>query len=117
MGRKRDRDIEVNLLELKPRRNLEWESREGDLVTLVVPKFKNRWILRWFVPLLAKPNIRVKLDKFGSYLWRRCDGEATVKEIGEGMAAEFGEPLDSLYDRIGKFIQKLARDNFLILNM
>ncbi|MBI5472856.1 MAG: PqqD family protein [Ignavibacteriae bacterium] len=106
-------EASINLLALKPKRNLEWESREDDLVTLIIPKFKSQYLVKWFVPLLAKPNIKVKLDKFGSFVWRRCDGEATVARIGEEMAAEFGEPLEQLYERIGKFLAKLAKDKFV----
>ncbi len=106
-------EIAVNLLDLKPKRNLEWESREGDLVTLIIPKFKNKYFVRWFVPMLAKPNIKVKLDRFGSFVWLRCDGVMTVAQIGEEMATQFGEPVEQLYERIGKFLAKLAKDKFV----
>jgi hypothetical protein len=105
----------INLLELKPKRNLEWESRESDLVMLLVPKFKNPLLVKWFVPMLAKPNIKVKLDEFGSFVWTRCDGQTSVERMGEEMALKFGEPLESLYERIGKFVAKLARDKFVLL--
>jgi hypothetical protein len=106
---------DLNLLELKPRRNLEWEIREGDLITLVIPKFKSELVRKWFVPMLAKPNIRVKLDTFGSFVWNRCDGQTSVAAIGEEMSASFGEPLETLYERIGKFVAKLAHSKFLLL--
>ena len=106
----------VNLLELKPSRNLEWEEGEGGLVVLLVPKFRNRYIVKWFVPMLAKPNVRVKLDTLGSAVWTQCDGETAVAGMGETMAKKFDEPLDSMYERVGKFIQRLARDRFLLLD-
>ena len=107
----------VNLLELKPSRNLEWEEGEGGLVVLLVPKFRNHYIVKWFVPMLAKPNIRVKLDALGSAVWTQCDGKTTVGEMGEAMVKEFDESLDSIFERIGKFIQRLARDGFLLLGI
>jgi hypothetical protein len=106
----------ANLFELKPQRNLEWETAEGDRVVLLVPKFRNRWIVKWFVPMMAKPNIRVRLDAFGSYCWQQCDGKTMVRDIGERMAARFGEPIDSLVERIGKFVATLARDKFVLLD-
>ncbi len=109
-------DHPINLLELKPQRNLQWEAREDDLVTLLIPKFKNKYIVRWFVPMLAKPNFKVKLDKFGSFVWSKCDGNMTVEHIGREMAQQFGEPLESVYERIGKYLAKLARDKFVLLN-
>ena len=115
MGRKDKKS--VNLFALKPLRNLKWETRDNELIVLLIPKFRNRLAKKWFVPMLARPHIRVKLDAFGSYLWSRCDGNTTVEEIGEQMARKFGEPVESLYDRIGKFVQTLARDKFIRLDI
>ena len=102
-----------NLLTLRPKRNIEWEPREDNLVVLLVPKFRSRFLAKWFVPMLAKPNIRVKLDERGSFVWQRCDGDTTVEIIGEQMARAFNEPVESSYHRIGKFIQQLSRSKFL----
>ena len=106
-----------NLLTLKPKRNLEWETQPDDNVVLVIPKFRHRLLVKWFVPMLAKPNIRLKLDERGSYVWMHCDGNTTVAKLGEEMATKYGESLDSTYERIGKFVQKLARDKFVDLNI
>ncbi len=105
----------LNLLELRPQRNLRWETGENGRVTLIVPKFKNKYLVRWFVPLLAKPNIKVKLDALGSFVWSRCDGRTSVEQIGHEMAETFGEPLEELYERIGQFLAKLAKDKFVQL--
>jgi hypothetical protein len=106
-------DKSLNLLELKPMRNARSEEDEAGLVTLFIPKFQSRWMARWFVPMLARPEIRLKLDKYGSYLWNACDGTATVREIGKGMSEHFGEELDPLYDRIGMFIRRLDESQSL----
>lgn len=102
-----------NLLDLKPKRNLRWESREDGLVTLIVPKFSNRFVVKWFVPLLARPNIRVKLDALGSFVWNKCDGATSVEQIAHDMAIAFDEPVERLYERIGLFLSRLAKDNFV----
>jgi hypothetical protein len=106
----------ANLLTLKPKRNLEWETQPNANVVLLIPKFRNRLLVKWFVPMLSKPNIRLKLDDRGSFVWQRCDGKTTIEEIGKQMSATFSEPLDSTYDRIGKFMQKFTRDKFLLLD-
>jgi hypothetical protein len=106
----------ANLLELKPKRNLEWETQPNQNVVLLIPKFRNRWLVKWFVPMLAKPNIRVKLDERGSFVWRQCDGKTTIEEIGKQMSSTFSEPLDSTYDRIGTFMKKFTRDKFLLVD-
>jgi len=108
-------DRTTNLLSLKPQRNLLWETAENECVVLLVPKFRNRLVIKWFVPMLAKPNIRVTLDQLGSYCWQHFDGKTTVQEIGERMSHDFSQPVDSMYERIGKFIATLARDRFVLL--
>jgi hypothetical protein len=105
----------INLLELRPARNLEWVTLEDQRVTLLIPKFRNRFAAKWFLPLLAKPHFRLKLDAYGSFVWNLCDGETTVEVMGQRMSAQFGEAVDSFYERIGKFLQKLERENFLII--
>ncbi len=106
----------LNLLDLKPIRNARSETDKEGLVTLLVPKFQNQWIIRWVIPLLAKPYIRLKLDKYGSYVWNACDGSTTVRDIGRKMGENFGEEVDSLYERIGLFIRRLDESQSLLLN-
>ena len=105
----------LNLLDLKPIRNTRSETDEKGLVTLLVPKFQNQWIIRWLTPLLAKPYIRLKLDKYGSYVWNACDGNTTVRDIGRKMGENFGEEVDSLYERIGPFIRRLDESQSLLI--
>ncbi|MGA7160874.1 MAG: PqqD family protein [Bacteroidota bacterium] len=105
----------LNLLDLKPARNARSETNENGLITLLVPKFQNQWIVRWLNPLLAKPFFRLNLDKYGSYIWNACDGNTTVRDIGEKMGAYFGEETDSLYERIGLFIRRLDESQSLII--
>lgn len=111
---KKPNDLTRDLLSLRPKRNLQWETKE-DLVVLIIPKFKHPWVVKWFVPLLAKPNIKLKLDALGSLVWNKCDGHTTIESIGKDMAAALGEPVDSMYERIGKFVAQLERNKFLLL--
>ncbi len=112
---KTHREEGTNLLELRPRRNAEWETAEGGRVVLLVPKFTNRWLRSWLVPLLARPDIRVKLDDLGTSFWRLCDGTTPISEIAERMAAEFGAEEVALWDRIARFVVKLEREGLLVL--
>lgn len=105
----------VNLLELKPLRNLEWEKDANGIVTLNVPKFRHPLVVKCFVPLMAKPSIRVKLDAIGSLVWENCDGATPVSVITKKMQEAFGEEAEPVYDRIGRFLSQLERDKFLII--
>jgi hypothetical protein len=107
----------VNLLELKPQRTLEWETLEDGRVALLIPRFRNRFAVKWFLPMFAKPHIRLKLDGYGSFVWSRCDGKTAVEEIGKAMSEQFGEAPDPLYERIGKFLHRLEHEKFLVIKI
>jgi hypothetical protein len=111
----RERNTTINLLEIKPTRNLEYETGDGELIVLLVPKFQNRYIVRWVMPLLKKKFFHVKLDAHGSFIWNRCDGATTVEEISKMMQATFGEDFDPTYGRIQRFVQTLLKDKFLTI--
>ncbi|MGE5530737.1 MAG: PqqD family protein [Bacteroidota bacterium] len=64
------------------------ESEDG-LVAVELPRRKD-WVggalgFLFFVPD-SKP---VQLDEVGSFVWKRCDGEHTVNEIADALAAEY----------------------------
>ncbi len=106
----------LNLLELKPRRNAQWETADDASVTLIVPKFGNAFLRKWLLPFLAQPNFRVRLDKFGTFVWSRCDGRTTVAEIADALSREFGAEVEPLYERLEKYVKKLERERFVSIN-
>ena len=71
---------------------------------------------KWVVPLLKRPDFRVKTDRVGTFVWMRCDGSATVLEISDAMGREFGADFDPARDRIVGFIRQLAKNDCIILN-
>lgn len=102
-----------NLFDTKPKRTVHWEVDENGQAILLVPRFTNRLAVKWLMPRISKPNFHVKLDQYGSFVWNQCDGTTTVAETAKSMAERFEQPVDSLYVRIGLFLQKLVRDKFL----
>jgi Coenzyme PQQ synthesis protein D (PqqD) len=106
----------VNLLELKPLRNVESAPNADGTVVLIVPKFQGRFVSRWIMPVLAKPYIRLKLDAHGSYFWNECDGRSTVREIAGKMSEHFGEGIEPMLDRIGAFMRRLDESKFIRLD-
>ena len=105
----------INLLGIKPVRNVRSESSQDGTVVLIVPKFRDGFFSRWFQPHLAKPEFRLKLDAYGSFLWNACDGKTTIEDIAQQMSTHFGEEKDSLYERIAKFMRKLDESKFILL--
>jgi hypothetical protein len=115
MAGKKDTTRSANLLDLKPVRILQWETKENGSVVLLVPKFHNPLLVRYLVPHLAKPFIRLELDETGSFVWQECDGAATVAVIADRMKKRFGEEFDPEYERVGRFIRQLLRNEFIRL--
>ena len=106
----------LNLFDLRPKRNAEWETGANGNVVVLVPKFRNPFMTRWLVPLLRNPFVRVKLDQFGSFVWSRCDGNTPVGEIADVMSTAFGEPVETIAGRLQRFINQLERGALVVLS-
>jgi hypothetical protein len=102
-----------NLLDLKPVRRVTWEDLDDGRVVLLVPKFTHRFWVKWLVPRLRKPHFRVRLDEYGSLVWKHCDGETSVSEIAEAMRERFGDRAEPLHDRLVVFIRRLERGDLI----
>jgi hypothetical protein len=103
-----------NLLEMKPVRNIGWETEPDGRAVLIIPKFRGALLQKWLLPWLARPNFRVKLDAHGSFIWQHCDGQTPVANMAEEMLVAFGPEIEPVYERIAAFIRKLEREAFLI---
>ena len=106
----------ANLFALRPRRGARWERGADGLVTVLVPKFTNRFVVRWFVPLMARPDVAVRLDVEGSFVWDRCDGAATVEEIAAQLHERLGGDEAAVGKRVGRFVVGLARTGLLTMD-
>jgi len=107
---------EVNLLELKPVRNVQSTSSPDGTIVLVVPKFQGKFASRWLIPTLAKPHFQLKLDAHGSFFWNECDGRKSVREIAGKMSDHFGEEIEPMLDRVGAFMRKLDESKFILID-
>ena len=106
---------QVNLLDLKPARNLSWEAGQDGRTVLLIPKFRKGLMAKWVQPKLRRPNFRIKLDENGSFIWDLCNGQRTVGEIARFMNEKHGADFDPKYERTGKFITQMLREKFLVI--
>lgn len=113
MNRRRKKSL--NLLELTPSKLVPWEPGEDGTVVVLLPKFRNPLLVRWLVPRMKSPDIRIKLDKIGSFVWTLCDGKTTVAEIADRMVAEFGDSAAAAHDRIRQFLFSLEKADLVNL--
>lgn len=105
---------QINLLELIPIKNIEWEKNEDGLIILLKPKFKHPFFKKHILPRLKYPFYKINLDDVGSFVWEWCDGKKNVEEIAQGLKEEFGEKVEPLYDRLALFLQNLEKNHFII---
>jgi len=102
-----------NLLDVRPRREADWEVLDGGRVLLVRrrPTVTPRALARWVWYMMAPARIR--LDRIGSFAWLGIDGQTTVGELARGVRSEFGESAEPVEQRLGQFVRLLRRERFV----
>ena len=66
--------------------------------------------------LFGKPRVsHVHLDEFGSFVWKRIDGQRTVAQLAELVHEHFGEAAEPLHPRIAKYLQIVESYHFIEL--
>jgi hypothetical protein len=115
MKARRQAPAEANWGDLWPARRCEWID-VGEDVCLLVPRLGRSRLARKLERRLRLSPYRVHLDAFGSFVWRRCDGSATVREIARGLREAFGESIEPAEDRLVAFLTRLIRGRFLVVS-
>ena len=105
----------LNLWELKPKRNAEWETNAEGNVVVLYPKFRNPLLVKWLLPYLAKPSFKIKLDVLGSAIWKQCDGINPVSHIAISLQQQFGTSIEPIEQRINSFLNHLERGDLIII--
>lgn len=95
-----------------PKRTIDSEDGPDGGAVLLVPRFRKGPLARWLQPRLKRPHIRVKLDEFGSFVWRRIDGNSAFSTISKAMTDEFGDRIAPADDRLKNFLILLRRNQF-----
>ncbi len=104
-----------NLIELIPKRNRQWEVGDGDKVVILRPKLGDHWLGRRLLSRMKDPHYRIRLDTYGSWVWKKCDGRTTVGEIAESLKERFGDSVEpAVYQRLALFLQQLWGGRFIV---
>ena len=105
-----------NYLDYIPVRNDKyiWKQAEDGSVTILV---ENKGIFHWLAQrFLHKPEVsQIHLEEFGSFLWKRIDGQQTVYEIGQQLKQHFGEKAEPLYPRLVQYMKNLEQYEFVVM--
>lgn len=103
----------VNLLDLVPVPVVRSETKSDGCVVLLKPKFTNILLQKHLLPRMRRPFFRISLDDLGSFIWSRCDGKRTVRELAVLHKQRFGEKAEPLHDRLAEFLRTLERNRFI----
>lgn len=106
----------ANVLTLVPLRKMEHKQKEGDKVTLIVPKFKNEILNDLLIPKSKPRHHSIHLDILGSFLWKHIDGEKNIEQICdilyENHTEEFKDRGDAI-DRATKYVSMLYEQRYI----
>jgi len=99
----------------RPKRaDIKWHTDAGDLVYLMVPKFKGNFG-KSFCKFVKKENhFRANMDKLGSIVWKNCDGKKTVADILEILEKEFPKE-KNIDQRLYLFLQQIDHLSYIYL--
>jgi hypothetical protein len=103
----------TNLLEMIPRRDLEWATGEDGRIRILVPRFGGNALGRRLAAWIGRPHIPVRLDAIGSAIWQACDGASTVDRIARHLEERFGDEVAPAHDRLATFLAELERNRFI----
>jgi hypothetical protein len=60
---------------------------------------------------LGTPHL--KLDRTGTFAWKRLDGRTTVRELAASLRQAHGEGAEPVEQRLGAFIRLLHREGLV----
>ena len=109
MFKKKEKES-LNLLELTPQKNKEFEINDGK-VTILIPRFKKEWTIK--ILRIKERNFHIHLDEFGSAAWNFIDGKNKFVEISDLLIEKFGEEIQPIDDRLSKYFSQLYTHGFI----
>ncbi len=104
---------QTNSLDLIPVRLHEHETEENGLITLLVPRFKNKFLSRYLVPKNKSRYFKIKLDEIGSLAWKSMDGQKSIREICDILSQELGDKVQPVEERLSKFCFMLYEQRYI----
>lgn len=108
------------ILELVPQTLVEARETLVDGVAQVVllePRFHRGPLSRWLQSRLPpeRAHVEVRLEAFGSTIWRLLDGRRNLAEIMCAFVAAHPDQADQASERVWIFLQELERHGFVSL--
>lgn len=103
----------ANYMALRPVTKHRHEAAENGLIYVFIPKFKNKYLVKFLVPSWKSPEFRIKFDEPGSAVWLSIDGKKTVEDICIELSEKLGEKIHPAEERVTKFLSMLYKQGFI----
>ncbi len=84
----------------------DWREEE-DLVVIAAPRFKGRLGMGLIEVLGKDQSYNLRLDEFGSFVWRLIDGERTLGEITDATIEHIDAEEETALHRLLMFLRSL----------
>jgi hypothetical protein len=105
--------ISYNYLELTPVKLYKEEIGDDGLVNILIPRFTSSFAVKYLLPKMRSPNLKIKLDEIGSETWMLLDGEKKVNDISGKLQEKFGEKIHPVNERLTTFLTQLYKQKFI----
>lgn len=106
----------ANYLDLTPICAKKHLIGDDEKVTVLIPKFTNKFVVERIVPKLKHPDMKLNLDEIGSAVWLLMDGKKKVKEIALELSQKFGDKIQPVDERLTKFLTQLYEQRLITFN-
>jgi len=104
---RKNKKPEINLLELTPVHNREYEVDSNSKIILLEPKFTNKILVKFLMSRLKSKYLRISLDEVGSETWLQINGNNKVMDICSSIRLKFGDDMPQVEERVTKFLTDL----------
>jgi len=87
-------------------------EKEGELSVITFPRFRSKFMQKYFVPKNKSATIHIRLEENGTAVWDLIDGRRTIREITELLAEHFEHEENYEY-RIAAYFSQLYKQGFV----
>ena len=87
-------------------------EKEGELSVITFPRFRSKFMQKYFVPKKRSAMLRIRLEEHGTAVWDLIDGKRTILEISEMLAEHFNH--ENRYEyRVADYFVQLYKQGFV----
>ena len=115
-NRKKKEFSDINYLELTPHHLFDHVIEENGKVSVMIPRFTNKLLVKTLSPMLKSPFVKTKFDEFGSQVWLEIDGMKKVQDISVSLRQKFGQKIEPVEERLTRFLTQLYNYKFVSFN-